>query len=65
MNMDHIKTVEQVDEYRREMASYYHPDKWPADKQKDANEIMKVINANCDKRRRALRWEALKQRMSQ
>ena len=54
MNMSHLKTPEQVSQFRREMARQYHPDYWPDDKKQDANEIMKMINENCDRRLKEL-----------
>jgi DnaJ-class molecular chaperone len=64
MNLSRFTTVEQVERYRREMAAYYHPDKWPADKKRDAEEVMKAINASCDKRASEIRWQRLERVMA-
>jgi DnaJ-class molecular chaperone len=50
MNIDHLTTAAQVERYRKQMARYYHPDKWPADQKDNANQVMQMINENCDRR---------------
>jgi hypothetical protein len=65
MNLSQFKTPEQVEHYRREMAAYYHPDKWPAEQKDNATKIMQTINASCDKRVNQIRWQKLEQVMAQ